>query len=100
MQKTGHRGLGCVRFTLQPRIRLNSWKHLVCSSQADFDETFTSAELAFHAKTFRSNKKGRARDRGCQCSACGWADGDDAIMEIVGLPKQKKAAPKKLSSLE
>eukprot|EP00971_Amphidinium_carterae_P174245 3453770-Amphidinium_carterae.2 len=28
------------------------------------------------------------------------AEADEAIMEIVGLPKQKKAAPKKLSSLE
>eukprot|EP00971_Amphidinium_carterae_P110730 2193479-Amphidinium_carterae.1 len=43
----------------QPRIRLNSWKQLICSSQADFDKTFASAEVAFHAKTlFRSNKKG------------------------------------------
>eukprot|EP00971_Amphidinium_carterae_P303018 6020838-Amphidinium_carterae.1 len=38
---------------------MNSWKHLICSTQAEFDEVLASAERAFLAKMlFRSNKKG------------------------------------------
>eukprot|EP00971_Amphidinium_carterae_P286043 5679610-Amphidinium_carterae.1 len=31
-----------AELAVQPKIRLNSWKHFICSTQTDFDETLAS----------------------------------------------------------
>eukprot|EP00971_Amphidinium_carterae_P214664 4260003-Amphidinium_carterae.2 len=99
-----------AELAVRPEIRLNSWKLVVCSTQADFDETLASAERAFLLQAwFRSNKKGLVpkTDVGCRLLwMVNHMKGKISRRKRLTMPSwtlwasQEKAAPKKPSSLE